>query len=98
MNEIIERNQALNVGDIIVKSVGYSMVIYNFYKVKKNNGITLWLQPMNKETVYDSDAPYYGHPNVIPTSESVMPVIRRSVKTHVGWLWNGEPLEEDHMD
>lgn len=95
---IVMENKKLKVGDIIVINTGYSMVIYDFYKVSRISDASIWLKPLTKRVVGDLNAPYYGRPVVKPAGESDMPEIRKSLKSYIGSVWNGDSMIEDHMD
>ena len=57
--------QCVNIGDIVVKQVGYSMVIYEFYKVLRTTKTQMILMPLMKDQHTDENHDYF-HPIVKP--------------------------------
>lgn len=57
--------QSVNVGDIIVKQVGWSMIIYEFYKILRTTKTQMILMPMMKNVYYDEKHDDF-HPIVKP--------------------------------
>lgn len=86
-----------HVGDIIAKSKGYSMVLYDFYVVTNITEKTIFLQKVKK---INHPATTDGfRPLVVPVPE--MPigrVERRALTSYYGDIWDGKPCQEDHLD
>ena len=57
--------QSVNVGDIVVKRVGWSMVIYEFFKVLRTTKTQMILMPLMKDSYYDDKNDNF-HPIVKP--------------------------------
>ena len=86
-----------HVGDIIVKSVGYSMVLYDFYVVTNITEKSIFLQKVKK--TYHAATTDGFRPLVVPVPE--MPigrVERKALTSYYGSIWDGQPCQEDHLD
>lgn len=90
-------NKEVKAGDIIAHCFGYSMVLYEFFRVIRTNDKSVWLQELEKKvhpTTTDCFRPY-----VIPSepkADTRIKCVRRT--KYIGYVWNGEPLQEDHLD
>ena len=58
--------QSINIGDILVRQVGYSMVIYEFFEVVHTTKTQMILMPLVKDSLID-DINDSFHPIVRPT-------------------------------
>lgn len=92
--------QSINIGDIVVKQVGWSMIIYEFYKVLRTTKTQMILMPLMKDTATDDKHDCF-HPIVkpidlgLPDSELV-----RCKKTSYEYM-EYDPNHnyvEDHLD
>lgn len=87
-------NENIRQGDIIVESYGYSMTLYNFWRVVRLSEKSMWLQKLPK--LSDGD---FMEPNVRPDCTSFSgEVVRKSRKTYIGWVWDGKSCTENHWD
>ena len=62
--------QSVNVGDIVVKQVGWSMVIYEFFKVLRTTKTQMILMPLMKDSYHDDENDNF-HPIVKPLDMAI---------------------------
>lgn len=98
----------VEIGDVLVCQWGYSMILYDFYRVMGKTAKSIKIQKMQK--IYCSHDP--AHMGVVPNmAESNCPVLTRRVSDSgyvkgdnsssymsLGSKYNGQVLYEDHMD
>lgn len=91
------RNEEVKVGDIYAECFGYSMILFNFYKVMKVSDKSVWLQELTKKVTEDTTDCF--RPYVVagePKPDTPVKCVRRT--KYIGSKWNGQPLQEDHLD
>ena len=92
--------QSVNVGDIVVKQVGWSMVIYEFYKILRTTKTQMILMPMMKDVYYDENHDNF-HPIVKPVDISLTnsELVRCSKKAFDYYEYDpNHKYVEDHLD
>lgn len=90
-------NTQFKPGDIIECCWGYSMVLFKFFKVIRVTDKSIMLREYESKVHPDTDDGF--RPLVVPDfSNPKGKIIRKSLKTYIGNLWDGKPCQEDHMD
>ena len=92
--------QSVNVGDIVVKQVGWSMIIYEFYKILRTTKTQMILMPMMKDVCYDENHDNF-HPIVKPVDISLpnSELVRCSKKAFDYCEYDpNHKYVEDHLD
>lgn len=83
------------VGDIVEHMYGYSMVLYEFFRVVRVSESSIWYQRLPKKCIGTD----YMTPDVIPDISNFSgEIIRKSKKTYMGSRWDGKPCKENHWD
>lgn len=92
--------QSVNVGDVLVRQVGCTMVIYEFYKVLRTTKTQMVLMPMLKESYHDEKHDGF-HPIVRPIDQGIdyADIVKRSKKAYEFSHYDPEhTYVEDHLD
>lgn len=90
-------NTQFKPGDIIARCYGYSMILYSFFKVVRVSDKSIFLQEYESKIHPDTDDGF--RPLVVPDLDKPKgKLIRKSLTTYIGNLWDGKPCQEDHLD
>lgn len=91
---MFERNY--EVGAVYVYNYGYSMTLYKFFRIERMTDKSIFIQEFHAEIVRAEDC---FRPYVMPDfSRPKGKLIRKSITSYIGGLWDGAPRQEDHLD
>lgn len=91
---MFERNY--EVGAVYVYNYGYSMILYKFYRIERMTDKSIFIQEFNTEVVRAEDC---FRPYVMPDfNRPKGKLVRKSITSYIGSLWDGTPRQEDHLD
>lgn len=93
-------NAKFEVNDILIKSVGYSMVLYEFYQVTRKTDKSIWVRPLRSTHVLGEDGSYDAFRPFVECkfNDFAGPEERKGMNSYIGTLWDGKPAQEDHLD
>lgn len=90
-------NSNLKPGTVISRCYGYSMVLYSFFKVVRVSDKSIFLQEYESKIHPDTNDGF--RPLVVPDFDRPKgKIVRKSLTTYIGNVWDGKPCQEDHLD
>lgn len=103
--------KTIEINDILVTDIGYSMTLPIFYKVIKRTTQTLSLQRLGQKTIEGDGMIGYCVPTEIESTNNHLAQLTARIKSNsdheYAWrakdrmyfkMWNGKPEYHNHMD